>query len=151
MAAHHYAEQLDSLVACMLSQGSHELFERNWKLYQESAYISEPDGFYFRGIQDATYRNIAVAGDNRIVDIEADETSDHLAGISISSYRAFSGVGLYIGSIPNLPRTQGSLLTVVCRGTSSASLGPYWSAHDEEEAGRLRDFAKILVKAVFRG
>ena len=150
MAARHYAEQLDSLVACMLSQGSHELFERHWKLYQDSVYISEPEGFYFRSSQDATYCNIAVAGDNRIVDIEADETSNH-SGISISSYHALSGVGLRLGSIPNLPRTQGSLLTVVCRGTSSAPLGPYWSAHDEQEAGRLRDFAKILVEAVSRG
>ena len=109
MAARHYAEQLDSLVACMLSQGSHELFERHWKLYQDSVYISEPEGFYFRSSQDATYCNIAVAGDNRIVDIEADETS------SVSS----SGPLRHINQL--LPR--------IIRCRSSPGLHPESSTH----------------------
>ena len=142
-----YADELNNVVREILSQGPHETFDKYWKLYQESAYIKNPDGLYFRINEDATYRNLAIAGDNRIVDIEADEASN-IQAISVSPYRTFSGVGLYLGAIPSLPRSQGSLLTVVCRVTGSNSLGPYWIAHSEEEVGRLRDFAKALVNAV---
>ena len=142
-----HAEELDGIVDLMVSEGPHDTFDKYWSLYKESVYIPEPEGVYFRTSQDTTYRNIVIAGDNRIVDIEADETSA-IQAISISPYRTLSRVGLYVGSLATLPRTQGSLLTVVCRITGSDSLGPYWSAHTVEEVARLRKFARILVEAI---
>lgn len=141
------ADQLGRVIQEILLQGPHEKFEKYWKLYLDSAFIEKPDGLYFRISQDATYRNLAIVGDSRIVDIEADETSN-IQAISVSPCRTLSGVVLYVGSIPSLPRSQGSLLTVACRATGSNSLGPYWSAHNEEEIVRLRKFAKILVNSV---
>ena len=142
-----YAEQLNSAVDGLFSQGPHEKFEKYWKLYKESAYINEPKGIYFRISQDETYRNIVVAGDNRIVDVEVDESSG-VEGVSVRPYRVFSGVGLYMGSIPTLPRTNDSLLTVVCVLGGSTSIGAHWSAHNQEEVERLRSFSRILVKAI---
>ena len=141
------SDDLEDLVSFMLSRGPHEKFEKYWTMYKECASINKPEGIYFRINEDATYRNIVVAGDCRIVDVEADENSNTEA-ISVSPYRALSGVGLYIGAIATLPRTQSSLLTVVCRVTGSNSLGPYWSAHTQEEVERLRNFANVLVQAV---
>ena len=140
-------DDLESWISFTLSRGPHEKFDKYWNLYRGTAFINKPEGLYFRINEDATYRNIVVAGDGRIVDIEADESSNTEA-ISVSPYRAFSGVGLYMGAIATLPRTESSLLTVACRVSGSNSLGPYWSAHNQEEVERLRTFANILVKAV---
>ncbi len=147
MADTHRSENLDSVVNHMLSQGPHQTFETYWELYMASAFISEPKGIYFRVSQDSTIRNIAIVGDGKIVDIEADENSDASA-ISVSPYGAFSEVILHTGLIPTLPRTQKSMLNVLCRLAGSTSLSPYWCAYNEEEAERLRDFAKILIQVV---
>ena len=147
MTDSNYSKELDDIVALLISEGPYDIFEKYWSLYKESVYISEPKGIYFRISSDATYRNVVIADENKIVDIEADESSN-IQAISISPYRTLTRVGLYIGSLATLPRTQGSLLTAVCRITGSDSLGPYWSAHTEEEVVRLRKFASFLVDAI---
>ena len=146
MAVPNYSEELDNIVNQMLSQSPHEQFKTYWELYKETAYISDPKGFYFRISQDATYRNIVVAGDTGIVDIEVDEDSSNDGYISVSPYRRFSAVFLHMGPVPTFPRTQNSLLTVACY--TESGIGPYWSAHSEDEVNRLRNFAGILVKSV---
>ena len=146
MADLNYSADLESIVNQMLSQSPHEQFKRYWGLYKETAYISNPKGFYFRISQDATYYSIVIAGDTGIVDIDADEDSGHYGEISISPYRHLSAVLLHMGPVPTLPRTQNSMLTVACR--VGPIIGPYWSAHSEDEVERLRKFAKILVKSI---
>ena len=147
MADPIYSEELDNIVNQMLSQSPHEQFKRYWELYKETAYISDPKGFYFRISQDAIYRNIVIAGDTGIVDIEADENSGNDRQISVAPYRSFSAVFLHMGSVPTLPSTQNALLIVACR-VEPPNIGPYWSAYNEDEVKRLRSFAKILVKSV---
>ena len=147
MVEHNYVKELGNIVAQMLSQAPHEEFKRYWELYKETAYIPDPKGIYFRISQDATYRNVVLAGENGVVDIEVDENSVDDRHVSINPYRTLSSVIINTGPRPTLPRTQNSLLTVTClRGPSS--IGPYWSAHNEDEVERLRNFASILVKAV---
>ena len=104
-------------------------------------------GIYFRISQDASYRNLVIAGQTAIVDIEADETNSDERDVFVSPYRSLSRVMLHDGPMPTLRRTQNALLTVACL-TESNSIGPYWSAHSEDEVGRLRRFAGILVKVV---
>jgi hypothetical protein len=147
MVEHNYVKELGNIVAQMLSQAPHEEFKKYWELYKETAYIPDPKGIYFRISQDATYRNVVLAGENGVVDIEVDENSVDDRDIYVTPYRTFSGVILHLGPILTLPRTQSSLLTVACR-VGTTSIGPYWSAHSEDEVERLRGFAKILVKAV---
>ena len=148
MVERNYLKELDNIVNQMVSQGPHEAFKKYWDLYKETAYISDPKGFYFRFSQDATYRNIVIAGETGIVDIEADENNGDDRTILVSPYRVLSGVIFHMGPILTLPRTQNSLLTVACRVGGTTTLGHYWNAHDDEELERLRGFAKILVKAV---
>ena len=143
----NYAKELDDIVNRMVSEGPHENFDKYWSLYKESAFVPEPEGIYFRISENWTYRNLAIAGDNNIIDIEADETSD-VSAISVIPYRAFSEVIFHVGLIPTLPRTKNSLLNVLCRLTGSTSHSPYWCAYNEEEAERLRGFAKVLIRAV---
>ena len=140
-------DDLDNIVNQMLSQAPHGAFAQCWDLYKETAYISDPMGIYFRISQDATYRNIVIAGEKGVVDIEADENNADEREIYVSPYRALSGVVLHLGPIRTLPRTQNALLTVACL-TDSNSIGPYWCAHSEDEVKRLRGFAGILVKEV---
>ncbi len=147
MNEHNYQKELDNALTLMFSQGPSEAFERCWDLYKETAYISNPKGIYFRISRDGTYRNIVIAGENGIVDIEADESSGADRDISVSPYRALSGVILHMGPIQTIQRTQNSLLTVACL-VGTTSIGPYWSAHSEEEVDRLRNFSRTLVKAL---
>ena len=147
MADQNYAIELENIVTSMLSHGPHDTFKKCWELYKETAYISDPIGIYFRISQDSTYRNLVIAGQTGIVDIEADENGGDDRDIYVSLYRAFSGIILHMGPILTLPRTQNSLLTVACRA-GTTSIGHYWSAHSENEVERLRSFAKILVTAV---
>ena len=147
MAEHNYTDELQNAVSKMLSQSPHELFEKLWELYNETTFVANPKGIYFRVSSDATYRNLVVAGETSVVDIEADETNADGREISVSPYRAHSAVILHMGPILTLPDTQNSLLTVACL-IGSNSIGPYWSAHNEDEVERLRRFARILVKSV---
>ena len=140
-------DNLDIIVNRMLVQAPHEEFKKYWELYKKTAYISDPKGIYFRISQDATYRNIVIAGGSGIVDIEADENNIDDRDISFSPYRALSTVIIQMGPIRTLPSTQNSLLTVTCL-MGPRSMGPYWSAHDEDEVERLSIFAKILVNMV---
>ena len=141
------AKELEGIVESMLSQSPHDMFKRCLALYGETAHISEPRGFYFRITEDAAYRNLVIAGDSGIVDIEADESSSEDREVSIYPYRSIMSVILHVGSIPTLPRTRNSLLTVACLSASN-SIACYWSAHSEDEGERLSSFAGILVKAI---
>lgn len=147
MMEHRYQQELDNAVAFLLSQGPSRIFEEHWELYKDTVCISDPKGIYFRINQDATYRNIAIAGEKGVVDIEADEHDADRREVSFSPYRALSAVRLQMGSILTLEDTEDSLLTVVCL-VGTTSMGPYWSAHSEDEVKRLRGFAGILVKEV---
>ena len=149
MSEHHKPGELDKTVADFLSRGSHESFERCWKLYKETAYIPHPEGFYFRNSQDGTYQNLAIVGNNRIVDLEADEVGG-TKNVTVSLCRAYSGVGLTIGPIPTIQRTRDALLTVFCRVAGSTSIGHYWTAQDEEESAQLQDFAKTVFESISR-
>ena len=150
MAEHPNPENPDRLILDLLSQGSYRALETCWELYQEISYISEPEGYYFTSNADTAYNNLAVIGEGRIVDIEADENGND-KHLTVSLCRAYSGVNLFIGPIPTLARTQGSLLTVACRTVGAAAIGHYWVARDEEESTRLRRFAKVVVKAISKG
>ena len=141
-----YLEELEKIVNQMLSKSPHEQFKRCWELYKETAYVSAPKGIYFRISQDATYRNIVIAGDTGIVDIEVDEDSGNEGYISVSPYRRLSAVLLHMGPVPTLPHALDALLTVACH--TESGIGPYWSAHSDDEVNRLRSFARILVKSV---
>ena len=147
MAKPNYADELQTAVNQMLSQRPCSAFEKYWNLYKETADIPNPKGIYFRINQDATYRNIAIAGEKGVVDIEADEYDADRGEVSFSPYRALSAVRLQMGPILTLGDTENSLLTVVCL-VGTTSMGPYWSAHSEDEVERLRGFARILVKEV---
>ena len=138
---------LETVVGQMLSGPRSADFKRYWELYKEIALISDPKGIYFRISQDASYRNLVIAGQAGIVDIETEESSIDSA-LSFTPYSSFSGVIFRFGFIPSLPNTEGSLLTVVCRVSGTTSLGHYWCAQDEEEVNRLRSFAKILANEV---
>ena len=147
MAQYNYTDELKGAVARLLSQRPHENFERLWELYKETAYVSIPKGIYFRITQDATYRNLAIAGDTGVVDIEADENNSDDRRISVSPYRTLSAIMFRLGPIPTLPRTLNSMLTVA-GVVGGSSFGPYWSAHSEDEVKRLRTFAGILTKEI---
>ena len=144
---HHDSEQLASAVEHLLSKAPSADFKRYWELYNETAFIPDPKGVYFRVSNDATYRNLVIAGKTGIVDIEAAESSVD-SGLWFTRYSALSGVILRTGIIPSLPHTEDSLLTVVCRISGTSSLGHYWCAQDEEEVTRLRSFARILINEV---
>lgn len=147
MSGPNHSEELENIVNQMLSKSPNEQFKRCWELYKETAYISDPKGIYLRISQDATYRNLAIAGDTGVVDIEADENNSDDRGISVSPYRTFSAIIFRLRPIPTLPRTLNSLLTVA-GVVGGSSYGPYWSAHSEDEVKRLRIFAGILAKEI---
>ena len=142
--------ELETIVSHMLSRAPSADFKRYWELYKEIAFIPDPKGIYFRISQDATYRNLAIAGQTGIVEIETEESSTDNA-LLFTPYSTFSGVIFRLGLIPSLPHTEDSLLTVVCRVSGNTSLGHYWCAQDEAEVDRLRNFAKILVNEVSQG
>ena len=142
--------ELETIVSGLLSEGSREALEECWKLYKETVHISHPEGFYHSSNQDGTYHNLAVVGDGKVVDIEAGEGGEDRS-ITIDLCRAYSGVGLIMGPIPTLPRTQDSLLTVFCRITGSSSIGHFWIARNEDETVQLRDFARTMVEAISKG
>ena len=146
MSGPNYSEELENIVKQMLTTSPHEQFRKYWEMYKETAYISAPKAIYFRISQDATYRNIAIAGDTGVVDIDADENVGGNTGVSVSLYRSLSEIILHMGPLLTLSRTQDSLLTVACR--VGPGIGPYWSAHSEDEVERLRKFAKFLVESV---
>lgn len=147
MGDHNYADELETIVSHMLSRAPSADFKRYWELYKETAFIPDPKGVYFRVSNDATYRNLVIAGQTGIVDIETEE-SDIDSGLVFTPYSTISGVILRMGFIPSLPHTDQSLLTVVCRVSGTTSLGSYWYAEDESEANRLRNFANILINEV---
>lgn len=149
MSGSNHSEELENIVNLMLSKSPNEQFRKYWELYKETAYISEPKAFYFRTSQDATYRNVVIAGDSVIVDIEADENVAEGRGVYARPYKSLSAVILHLGPIQTLDRSQNARLTVACL-TESSSLGPYWSAHSEGEVQSLQKFAEILIEKVSR-
>ena len=143
-------ERLEGIVADLFSQGTYESFKECWRLYKETTYIPNLDGFYLSQDIEETYCNLAVVGDSKIVDIEVDEKGEH-RNVTVSLCRAYSGIGLSSGSIPTLSRAQDSLLTVFCRVAGSGSIGHYWVAKNEVESTRLREFAKTVIEAISKG
>ena len=147
MGDRNYADKLEIVVSHLLSKNPSTVFQRYLELYKGTAYVSEPKGIYFRISQDGTYRNLVIAGQAGIVDIETEESSID-CGLVFTPYSTISGVIIRMGFIPSLPHTDHSLLTVVCRVAGTTSLGSYWYAEDESEANRLRNFANTLINEV---
>ena len=147
MSDFNYADEVETVASHLLSKSPSTTFKKYWELYKDTAYLAAPKGIYFRSSQDATYRNLVIAGQTGIVDIETEEASLE-CGLVFTPYSTISGVILRMGFIPSLPHTEDSLLTVICRVSGTTSLGNYWYAQDEPEANRLRTFAKILINEV---
>ena len=147
MGDRNYADELENVAGQLLSRSPSKSFKDYWELYKETAYVAEPKGIYFRISQDGTYRNLVIAGQAGIVDIETEESSID-CGLVFTPYSTISGVIIRMGFIPSLPHTDHSLLTVVCRFAGTTSLGSYWYAEDESEANRLSNFANILINEV---
>lgn len=139
--------ELETAVADLLSGSPREAFGECWKLYKETVHIPHPEGFYLSNSQDGTYHNLAVVGDSRIVDIEVGEGKN----VTMNLCRSYSGIGLVMGPVPTLAGTQGSLLTVFCRVSGSSLIGHFWTARNEDEVVRLRDFARTVVEAISKG
>ena len=140
--------ELDRVVEEILSRGDHKGLEEYWKLYTESAYISKPLGYFVKVHHDGPYGNIAVIGEGKIVDIEKHE-QEGTGVFSVIRYHTISSVAVKDGSVEGLPRTEGALLTVYCRGAGSSGVGPYWSAATTEEIEQLRSFYAALANAIF--
>ena len=142
------AAELNRVVEEILSRSDHKGFEEYWKLYKESVYISKPLSYFVKVDLDGPYCNVAVVGEGKIVDVEKHE-QEGIGLLSVRPYHAISSVTAKDSAVEGLPRTEGALLTVYCRGTGSGGAGPYWSATTTEEKEQLRSFFAVLTNTVF--
>ena len=141
------AEQLDKTVAEVFALFSTNTFRRYWELYKQTADISEVQGFFIRTELQATYCNVAIIGDGRLVDVEGDD-SDNSGGLSIRSLDSVCGVSVHSGPLKAFPRTQGASLVVLTKLVGETNPGAYWMAKTPEEEERLLGFVQFLVQTV---
>ena len=102
----------------------------------------------FVGVDPATsYYNVAILGDDKLVDIEGDDTGG-TGYVSVQSLASIGAIVLREGQIEGFVRSQGASLVVYTRLVGETSSGPYWVARTTPEVDRLIRFATFLVDAI---
>ena len=141
------AEQLAEAVATIWGHNGAAAFRQNWETYKQIAEVSEIQGIFFGLDADEGRYNVAIIGDGRIVDIDADDGINS-GGTFITSLSSIGQVILLRKSLASIPRSIGASLLLVARFRGTEEIGPYWVAKTPEEEERLLSFARTLVQAV---
>ena len=147
MSQPNQSQQLDATVEDLLQHYNPSTFRRYWELYRRAVPLTDIRAS-FVGVDPATsYYNVAILGDDKLVDIEGDDTGG-IGYVGVQSLASIGAIVLREGQIEGFVRSQGASLVVYTRLVGETSSGPYWVARTTPEVDRLTRFATFLVDAI---
>ena len=150
MTSRDHSEQLDRIIEQEIEGNGLHAFGRYWDLYKRTANISIIRRFFVRTeprLLGGGYCNVAIIGDDILVDIEGDD-NDNSGALSLHLLKSISGVVVHSGSLPGVASSQGASLVVLAEREGVTELGFHWVAKTTEEEERLLGFTEFLVQVV---
>ena len=147
MSQPNQSQRLDATVEDLLQSYNPNTFRRYWELYRRAVPLTEIRAFFVCVDPVTSYYNVAILGDDKLVDIEGDDTG----GTGYVCFQSLTGIGAVVlreGQIEGFSRSQGASLVMLTRLVGETSVGPYWVARTTPEVDRLTRFATFLVDAI---
>lgn len=145
--------QLARIVEEAIEEHNLEQFAEYWELYKSVVHVQNIEGFFVRTEPNlypygsGGYCNVAIIADGLLIDIEGDD-SDDTGNLSFHPLESVSGVRIRPGPLHGLEASREALLVVIANRVGEDGIGLYWVAETEEAEEDLRQFVRILLKAI---